>query len=120
MGLTRDGVELHVSSFSGDAVAGGAVFLLVRDVDALHAKLVAKGVAIAALSPAVARRRRSANSPVMTSPIVSEVRPPGNRLQIQTGSSSRRERLNSAVQRPAALAGGGMLLRHGPLVAAGV
>jgi catechol 2,3-dioxygenase-like lactoylglutathione lyase family enzyme len=46
MGLTRDGVELHVSSFSGDAVAGGAVFLLVEDVDALHAELVAKGVAI--------------------------------------------------------------------------
>ena len=46
MGLTRDGVELHVSSFSGDAVAGGAVFLLVEDVDALHPELVAKGVPI--------------------------------------------------------------------------
>jgi hypothetical protein len=46
MGLSRDGVELHVSSFSGDAVAGGAVFLLVEDVDALHAELIAKGVAI--------------------------------------------------------------------------
>lgn len=46
LGLTRDGVKLHVSSFAGDAVAGGAVFLLVEDVDALHAELVAKGVAI--------------------------------------------------------------------------
>ena len=46
MGLERDGVWLHVSSFSGDGVAGGAVFLLVEDVDALHAELVAKGVAI--------------------------------------------------------------------------
>jgi uncharacterized glyoxalase superfamily protein PhnB len=46
MGLTRDGVELHVSSFSGDAVAGGAVFVVVEDVDALYAELVAKGVAI--------------------------------------------------------------------------
>jgi catechol 2,3-dioxygenase-like lactoylglutathione lyase family enzyme len=46
MGLTRDGVEVHVSSFSGDAVAGGVVFLLVEDVDALHAELVAKGVPI--------------------------------------------------------------------------
>ncbi len=46
MGLTRDGVELHVSSFSGDGVAGGVVFLLVDDVDALHAELVAKGVPI--------------------------------------------------------------------------
>jgi catechol 2,3-dioxygenase-like lactoylglutathione lyase family enzyme len=47
MGLTRDGVWLHVSSFSGDGVAGGAVFLLVEDVDALHAELVAKGVRVA-------------------------------------------------------------------------
>jgi hypothetical protein len=39
MGLTRDGVELHVSSFSGDGVYGGAVFLLVEDVDALHEDL---------------------------------------------------------------------------------
>ena len=46
MGLTRDRVELHVSSFSGDAVAGGAVFLLVEDVDALHAELVSNGIAI--------------------------------------------------------------------------
>lgn len=46
MGLTRDGVELHVSSFSGDAVAGGAVYLVVEDVDSLHAELLAKGVAI--------------------------------------------------------------------------
>ena len=47
MGLSRDGVWLHVSSFSGDGVAGGVVGLLVDDVDGLHAELVAKGVAIA-------------------------------------------------------------------------
>ena len=46
MGLARDGVELHVSSFPGDGVAGGVVFLLVEDVDALHVELVAKGVPI--------------------------------------------------------------------------
>ena len=46
MGLTRDGVWLHVSSFSGDGVSGGVVFLLVEDVDALHTELVAKGVPI--------------------------------------------------------------------------
>jgi uncharacterized glyoxalase superfamily protein PhnB len=46
MGLTRDGVWLHVSSFSGDGVSGGVVNLLVEDVDALHAELVAKGVRI--------------------------------------------------------------------------
>lgn len=47
MGLVRDGVWLHVSSFPGDGVAGGAVFLLVEDVDALHAELVSKGVRVA-------------------------------------------------------------------------
>ena len=47
MGLTRDAVEIHLSSFSGDGVSGGVAFLLVEDVDALHAELVASGVPIA-------------------------------------------------------------------------
>ena len=46
MGLTRDNVEVHVSSFSGDGVAGGVVFLAVEDVDALHKELKATGVVI--------------------------------------------------------------------------
>jgi catechol 2,3-dioxygenase-like lactoylglutathione lyase family enzyme len=46
MGLTRDNVNVHVSSFSGDGVAGGVVFLGVEDVDALHKELKAKGVVI--------------------------------------------------------------------------
>jgi catechol 2,3-dioxygenase-like lactoylglutathione lyase family enzyme len=46
MGLEREGVWLHVSSFSGDGVSGGVVFLAVEDVDALHAELVARGVNI--------------------------------------------------------------------------
>lgn len=46
MGLSRDGVRLHVSSFSGDGVSGGVVNLIVDDVDALHAELVAKRVPI--------------------------------------------------------------------------
>jgi cupin fold WbuC family metalloprotein len=46
MALSRDGVLLHVSSFSGDGVAGGVVVVEVVDVDRLHAELVAKGVAI--------------------------------------------------------------------------
>ena len=40
-------MTLHVSSFAGDSVAGCAVFLVVEDVDALHAELVARGVPIA-------------------------------------------------------------------------
>ena len=46
MGVSRDGVWLHLSSFSGDGVPGGVVNLVVDDVDALHAELVAKGVRI--------------------------------------------------------------------------
>lgn len=46
MGISRDGVWLHVSSFPGDGVAGGVVGLIVDDVDALHEELVAKGVAV--------------------------------------------------------------------------
>ena len=46
MGLTRDGVWLHVSSFSGDGVSGGVVNLIVENVDALHGELAEKGVRI--------------------------------------------------------------------------
>jgi Glyoxalase superfamily protein len=47
MGVTRDRVWLHISSFSGDGVFGGVANLLVDDVDALSAEFLAKGVAIA-------------------------------------------------------------------------
>ena len=47
MGLARDDARLHISSFSGDAVAGGVVYLLVDDVDALHEELLRKHVSIA-------------------------------------------------------------------------
>jgi len=46
MGLSRDGIWIHLSSFSGDGVAGGVVNLLVEDVDALHGEFAAKGVPI--------------------------------------------------------------------------
>jgi catechol 2,3-dioxygenase-like lactoylglutathione lyase family enzyme len=47
MGLTRDGVWLHASSFSGDGVSGAVVNLLVDDVDAVHSELLARQVSIA-------------------------------------------------------------------------
>jgi uncharacterized glyoxalase superfamily protein PhnB len=47
MGLSRDGVTIHLSSFPEDGVVGGVVNLLVDDLDALHEELFAKGVAIA-------------------------------------------------------------------------
>ncbi len=47
VGVSRDGVWVHLSSFSGNGVAGGVVNLLVDNVDSLHAEFVAKGVAIA-------------------------------------------------------------------------
>ncbi len=46
MGLTRDEVRLHVSSFPGDGVSGGVVFLVVEDVDVLYAELKANDVEI--------------------------------------------------------------------------
>jgi uncharacterized glyoxalase superfamily protein PhnB len=46
MGISRDGVWLHVSSFPGDGVSGNAANLIVDDVDALHAEFAAKGVGI--------------------------------------------------------------------------
>lgn len=46
LGLARDGVMLHVSSFSGDGVAGGVASFDVRDVDALHAEFSAQDAAI--------------------------------------------------------------------------
>jgi len=46
MGFARDRARLHASSFSGDAVCGGVVYLEVDDVDAVHSELIANGVAI--------------------------------------------------------------------------
>jgi catechol 2,3-dioxygenase-like lactoylglutathione lyase family enzyme len=47
IGVSRDGVWLHLSSFSGDGVAGGVVNFLVDNVDQLYSEFVAKGVPIA-------------------------------------------------------------------------
>jgi uncharacterized glyoxalase superfamily protein PhnB len=46
MGVSRDGVWLHLTSFSGDGVAGGVAYIGVDDVDALHAELASRSVAI--------------------------------------------------------------------------
>jgi uncharacterized glyoxalase superfamily protein PhnB len=46
MAVTRNGVVLHVSSFSGDGVSGGVVNLLVDDVDALYVEFVSRQVQI--------------------------------------------------------------------------
>lgn len=46
LGLARDGAFLHVSSFPGDAVAGGVVYLIVDDVDQLAQELKKRGMAI--------------------------------------------------------------------------
>jgi uncharacterized glyoxalase superfamily protein PhnB len=46
MGLARDEALLHLSSFPGDGVSGGVVYLRVDDVDDLYREFVNKGVAI--------------------------------------------------------------------------
>ena len=45
--LSRDGICMHFSSFSGDGVSCGVVNFLVDSVDALHAEFVKTGVPIA-------------------------------------------------------------------------
>ena len=46
MGVSRDAVWMHLSSFSGDGVAGNVANLMVDDVDKLHEEFVAKSVRI--------------------------------------------------------------------------
>jgi len=47
MGVSRDGIWVHLSSFPGDGVSGGVVNFLVDDVEALHREFVARRIAIA-------------------------------------------------------------------------
>jgi len=44
--ISRDGIWINLSSFSGDGVAGGVVNLIVDDVDELYNEFVANSVAI--------------------------------------------------------------------------
>lgn len=46
LGLSCDGIRLHVSSFPGDGKSGGVVNVLVDDLDRLHGELVARAVPI--------------------------------------------------------------------------
>lgn len=46
MGVRRDKAWIHLSSFSGDGVAGGIAFIFIDDVDALHREFRQKNVAI--------------------------------------------------------------------------
>jgi uncharacterized glyoxalase superfamily protein PhnB len=46
LGLTRDRIWLHVSSFSGDGIPGCVVNFMVEDVDLLYMQLLAQGVSI--------------------------------------------------------------------------
>lgn len=46
IGVSRDGVWLHLSSFSGDGVPGSVANFLLDNVDALHAEFVARNVPI--------------------------------------------------------------------------
>lgn len=46
MGISRDGVWIHLSSFSGDGLAGSVANLMVDDVDRFYAEFTAKKVEI--------------------------------------------------------------------------
>jgi catechol 2,3-dioxygenase-like lactoylglutathione lyase family enzyme len=42
--LTRDGLSLFLTEHAGDCQAGGAVYFVVDDVDALHAEIRSRGI----------------------------------------------------------------------------
>lgn len=46
MGVSRDGVWLHLSSFPGDGAVGGVANLMVDEVDKFYVEFVAKHVPI--------------------------------------------------------------------------
>jgi len=46
MGVSRDGLLIHLSGHAGDGVAGNNVLFRCDSVDALHEEFVAKGVEI--------------------------------------------------------------------------
>jgi len=46
MGLERDDVIFHISSFLGDGVLGGIATFIVDDLDALHAEFIERRVPI--------------------------------------------------------------------------
>ena len=46
MGLSRDGIWLHLSSSSEDGMSGGVANFIVDDVDELHAEFTARGTLI--------------------------------------------------------------------------
>jgi uncharacterized glyoxalase superfamily protein PhnB len=43
-GISRDGHQLHLSTFAGDGVTGTAVYCYVDDIDALFRRLLAGGL----------------------------------------------------------------------------
>ncbi len=45
--LTRDGLSLYLSEHSGDGQVGALVHLYVPDVDAWHAEILSRGLAVA-------------------------------------------------------------------------
>ncbi len=45
-GISRDGMQLHLSTFSGDSVIGAAVYCYVDDIDGLFTELVARGLKV--------------------------------------------------------------------------
>src|SRR5258705_13461549 len=46
IGIIRDGIRVHLSSFSGDGITGNAVILIVENVDALYDEFILKGMKI--------------------------------------------------------------------------
>jgi len=44
--VTRDGLSLFLTEHSGDCLVGGAAYIVIDDVDALHREISARGVQV--------------------------------------------------------------------------
>jgi hypothetical protein len=42
MGISKDGIEIHLSEHHGDACPGSSVFIICKDIKKYHAELTAK------------------------------------------------------------------------------
>ena len=74
--VTRDGLSLFLTEHTGDCQVGGAAYLVVDDVDALHREIGARGI-----KPAEPPGDTEWHAPEMT-----VVDPDGNKLRFSTAA----------------------------------
>jgi catechol 2,3-dioxygenase-like lactoylglutathione lyase family enzyme len=79
--LTRNGLSLFLTEHSGDCQAGGAVYLIVDDVDAFHAEIRRRGV----------QPEQEPTSTAWGTREMTVMDPDGNRIRFANAVTSRRD-----------------------------